>query len=116
MVPKLEMWTRWRCEISRFRLNLRQLIGFQRRQRIGSSHTLYRRLDVDKASFRRADIFVKSMLHRQLLILRSFTGMLFGVSITPDALNAALSRQDLVNVVERMHTNDPAFVGGMNVV
>jgi hypothetical protein len=42
--------------------------------------------------------------------------MLFGAHITPNALNATLSRQDLVNVVERLHTNNPAFVGRMNVV
>jgi len=42
--------------------------------------------------------------------------MLFGAPIAPDALNATLSRQDPVNVVERLHTNYPAFVSGMNVV
>jgi hypothetical protein len=52
------------------------------------------------------------MLHRQLLILQSFTGMLFGALIAPNVLNATLSRQDPVNVVERLHTYYPAFVGG----
>jgi len=56
------------------------------------------------------------MLHRQLLILQSLTSMLFGAPIAPDALNATLSRQDPVNVVERMHTNYPAFIGGVDVV
>jgi hypothetical protein len=56
------------------------------------------------------------MLHRQLLILQSLTSMLFGAPIAPNALNATLSRQDPVNVVERLHTNYPAFVGGMDVV
>jgi hypothetical protein len=56
------------------------------------------------------------MLHRQLLILQSFTGMLFRAPIAPNALNATLSRQDPVNVVERLHTYYPAFVGGMDVV
>ena len=56
------------------------------------------------------------MLHRQLLILQSLTSMLFGAPIAPNALNATLSRQDPVNVVERLHTNYPAFVGGMDNV
>jgi hypothetical protein len=56
------------------------------------------------------------MLHRQLLILQSFTGMLLRAPIAPNALNAILSRQDPVNVVERLHTNYPAFVDGMDVV
>jgi hypothetical protein len=56
------------------------------------------------------------MLHRQLLILQSFTGTLFRAPIAPNALNATLSRQDPVNVVERLHTNYPAFLGGVDVV
>jgi hypothetical protein len=42
------------------------------------------------------------MLHRQLLILQSLTSTLFGAPIAPNALNATLSRQDPVNVVERL--------------
>jgi hypothetical protein len=56
------------------------------------------------------------MLPRQLLILQSFTGMLFRAPIAPNVLNATLSCQDPVNVVERLHTYYPAFVGGMDVV
>jgi hypothetical protein len=56
------------------------------------------------------------MLHRQLLILQSFTGMLFGAPIAPNVLNATLSRQDPVNVVECLHTNYPAFIGRLDVV
>src|ERR1044072_8068501 len=56
------------------------------------------------------------MLHRELLILQSLTSMLFRAPIAPSALNATLSRQDPVNVAERMHTNYPAFIGGMNAV
>jgi len=48
------------------------------------------------------------MLHRQLLILQSLTSTLFGAPIAPNALNATLSRQDPVNVVERLHTYYPA--------
>ena len=42
--------------------------------------------------------------------------MLFGAFIAANAFNATLSRQDPVNVVERLRTYYPAFVGGMNVV
>ena len=40
----------------------------------------------------------------------------FDALIAANAVNATLSRQDPVNVVERLHTNYPAFVGGMDVV
>jgi hypothetical protein len=53
------------------------------------------------------------MLHRHLLILQWFTGTLFGAPIAPNVLNATLSRQDPVNVVERLHTNYPTFFGWM---
>ena len=56
------------------------------------------------------------MLQRHLLILQLLTGTLFGVPIAPNVLNATLTRQDPVNVVERLHTNYPAVVGGMDVV
>ena len=56
------------------------------------------------------------MLHRQLLILQLLTSTLFRAPFAPDALNATLSRQDPVNVVERLHTNYPAFLGGVDVV
>ncbi len=56
------------------------------------------------------------MLQRHLLILQRFSGFAFDVLIAANAVNATLSRQDPVNVVERLHTNYPAFVGRMNVV
>jgi len=56
------------------------------------------------------------MLHRHLLILQRFTASLFDTLIAANAVNATLSRQDPVNVVERLHTNYPVFVGRMNVV
>jgi hypothetical protein len=56
------------------------------------------------------------MLQRHLLILQSFTGSLFGAPIAANAVNATLSRQDPVNVVERLHTNCPAFFRWMDVV
>ena len=52
------------------------------------------------------------MLHRELLILQQFSASLFGAPIAPNVLNSTLSRQDPVNVVERLHTNYPAFIGG----
>ena len=52
-----------------------------------------------------ADIFVKSMLHRHLFFLQRFTAALFDALIAANAVNATLSRQDHVNVVERLHTN-----------
>jgi hypothetical protein len=55
------------------------------------------------------------MLHRQLLILQSFTGMLFGVPIAPNALNATLSRQDPVNVAHRLVSEYTARIGGFKV-
>src|ERR1051326_7649546 len=52
------------------------------------------------------------MLHRQLLILQSLTSLLFCAPIAPNALNATLSRQDPVNVVEGLHTyHPPSSVG-----
>ena len=56
------------------------------------------------------------MLHRDLLNLQWFTASLFDALIAANAVNATLSRQDPVNVVECLHTNYPAFVGGMDVV
>ena len=56
------------------------------------------------------------MLHRQLLILQRFTASLFDALIAANAVNATLSRQDPVNVVERLHINYAAFFGGMDVV
>jgi hypothetical protein len=56
------------------------------------------------------------MLHRHLLILRRFTASLFDALIAANAVNATLSRQDSVNVVERLHTNHPAFIRWMDVV
>ena len=49
-------------------------------------------------------------------ILQRFTASLFDALIAANAVNATLSRQDPVNVVKRLHTNYPAFVGRMNVV
>jgi hypothetical protein len=56
------------------------------------------------------------MLHRHLLVLQWFTASRFDALIAANAINATLSRQDPVNVVEHLHTNYPAFVGAMDVV
>jgi len=40
MVPKHELPTKWRCEIFRFDLNLRQVIVSSGGKRIVSSHTV----------------------------------------------------------------------------
>jgi len=42
------------------------------------------------------------MLHRQLLILQRFTASPFDALIAANAVNATLSRQDPVNLVERL--------------
>jgi hypothetical protein len=55
------------------------------------------------------------MLHRHLLILQRFTASPFDALIAANAVNATLSRQDPVNVVERLHTYYPAFVGGCSL-
>jgi len=50
------------------------------------------------------------------LSCNSLAASLFDALIAANAVNATLSRQDHVNVVERLHTNYPVFVSRMNVV
>ena len=56
------------------------------------------------------------MLYRPLLVLHRFSATLFDALIARTILYTNLSRQVPVNVVERLHTYYPAFVGGMDVV
>ena len=51
-----------------------------------------------------------------LLIMQRFPASLFDALIAANTLNTTLSRQDSVNVVERLHTHCPAFFCWMDVV